>query len=289
MFNFRVDYVYVEASESTALYSIFHKPKQRTQTSSLEALWTGQRNYQEKGTAEWVSERSSKRWPHCYTSFITLHAFAIKKANFFLVNRRSPSFFQRTPGLTTAQIPRMLYLNLICFHKIPVRACSYRCQATFARKIWFSSEILFTDQHRTESNQHAPTRTTQYAFTANTLPVSGNISPALYQLHWLPVYNIVFIFKILILTFKAIHGSAPKYIIELINIKPRSIYNLRSNQSLLLDPPKGKMLVALGDRSFSVAAPYLWNSLPAELRDIQSLAIFKCKLKTYLFRVAFTT
>ena len=39
-------------------------------------------------------------------------------------------------------------------------------------------------------------------------------------------------FKILILTFKAIHGLAPKYIIELINIKPRSIYNLRSNQSL---------------------------------------------------------
>ena len=115
-----------------------------------------------------------------------------------------------------------------------------------------------------------------------------HISLALYQLHWLPVQHRVH-FKILILTFKAIHGLAPKYIIELINIKPRSIYNLRSNQSLLLDPPKGKMLVTLGDRSFSAAAPYLWNSLPAELRDIQSLAVFKCKLKTYLFRAAFTT
>ena len=49
------------------------------------------------------------------------------------------------------------------------------------------------------------------------------------------------------------------------------------------------MLVTLGDRSFSAAAPYLWNSLQAELRDIQSLAVFKCKLKTYLFRAAFTT
>ena len=82
---------------------------------------------------------------------------------------------------------------------------------------------------------------------------------------------------------------APKYIIELINVKPRSIYNLRSNQSLLLDPPKGKMLVTLGDRSLSAAAPYLWNSLPPELRDIQALAIFKCKLKTYLSRETFTT
>ena len=117
----------------------------------------------------------------------------------------------------------------------------------------------------------------------------SHISPALYQLHWLPVQHRVH-FKSFILTFKAINGLAPKYIIELIlNIKPRSICNFRSNQSLLLDPPKGKMLVTLGDRSFSAAAPYLWNSLPAELRDIQSLAIFKCKLKTYLFRAAFTT
>ena len=114
----------------------------------------------------------------------------------------------------------------------------------------------------------------------------SHISPALYQLHWLPVQHRVH-FKILILTFKAIHGLAPKYIIELINIKLRSIYNLRSNQSLLLDPPKG--LVTLGDRSFSAAAPYLWNSLPAELRDFQSLAIFKFKLKTYFFFAAFTT
>ena len=44
--------------------------------------------------------------------------------------------------------------------------------------------------------------------------------------------------------------------------------------------------MTLGDRSFSAAAPYLWNSLPVELRDIQSLAIYKFKLKTHLFRVA---
>ena len=100
----------------------------------------------------------------------------------------------------------------------------------------------------------------------------SHISPAFYELNWLPVQHRVH-FKILFLTFKPIHGLARKYIIELINIKPRSIYYLRSNQSLMLDPPQGKMLVTLGDRSFSAAAPYLWNSLPAELRDIQSLAI----------------
>ena len=87
----------------------------------------------------------------------------------------------------------------------------------------------------------------------------SHISPALYQLHWLPVQHRVH-FKILILTFKAIHGLAPKYIIELINIKPRSIYNLRSNQSLLLDPPKGKTLVTLGDKS-SLLLPHIYGTV----------------------------
>ena len=58
---------------------------------------------------------------------------------------------------------------------------------------------------------------------------------------------------------------------------------------MAIHPPKRKMLVTLGDRSFCAAAPYLWNSLPDELRDIQALPVFKCKLKTYLFRAAFTT
>ena len=65
--------------------------------------------------------------------------------------------------------------------------------------------------------------------------------------------------------------------------------NLKKEKLLLflLDPPKGKMLVTLGRRSFSAAAAYLWISLLVELRDIPSLTILKCKLKTYLFRVAF--
>lgn len=79
-----------------------------------------------------------------------------------------------------------------------------------------------------------------------------HITTALYELHWLPLQHRIH-FKILILTFKAINGLVPKYIIEFINITPRSMYNLRSNQSLLLDRPKGKMLVTLGDRSFSAA------------------------------------
>ena len=92
-------------------------------------------------------------------------------------------------------------------------------------------------------------------------------------------------FKILILVFMAIHRLAPPYISDLISVKPKSSYNLRSNSSLLLEPPKEKMLSMLGARSFYAAAPYSWTSLPSELHDIQSLSNFKRKLlKTHLFR-----
>ena len=42
------------------------------------------------------------------------------------------------------------------------------------------------------------------------------------------------------------------------------------------------MLSTLGAKSFYAAAPCLWNSLPAELRDIQSLCSFKQKLHLFL-------
>jgi hypothetical protein len=83
-------------------------------------------------------------------------------------------------------------------------------------------------------------------------------------LHWLPVKQRVE-FKILLMTFKAIYGLYPQYIIDLITIKQPNKYNLRSHNSIVLVPPKGKFLATLGDRSFSAAAPKLWNNLSAEI------------------------
>ena len=112
-----------------------------------------------------------------------------------------------------------------------------------------------------------------------------HITPVLYNLHWLPVFYRIY-FKILILTFKAIHNMSPSYISNLVSIKSCSAYSLRSNSSLILDRPKGRILSTLGARSFYAAAPTLWNSLPANIRDITSLSIFKKNLKTYLFSLA---
>ena len=115
-----------------------------------------------------------------------------------------------------------------------------------------------------------------------------HITPLLFNLHWLPVkFRIVF--NILLITFKALKGLAPTYVASLISIKSPPRYNLRSSRdSLLLSCPKMLSKVTLGDRSFTYAAPNLWNALPRKLRSESTVAGFKTKLKTHLFREAFS-
>ena len=84
-------------------------------------------------------------------------------------------------------------------------------------------------------------------------PRFSRITPVLYSLHLLPVrFRIVY--KILIITFKAIHGQAPDFICNLIRVKNPSRYGLRSNSQVLLVPPSTKTKKTLGDRAFTAAA-----------------------------------
>ena len=118
------------------------------------------------------------------------------------------------------------------------------------------------------------------------IPRCSHVTPVLYSLHWLPVQFRID-FKILIITFKAMHGHAPECICNLIHIKTPSTYGLRSNSELLLAPPSTKTMKTLGDRAFTAAAPSLWNKLPSEIRDEDNFEHFKSKLKTFLFRAAY--
>ena len=63
------------------------------------------------------------------------------------------------------------------------------------------------------------------------------------------------------MTFKAIHGLSLQYIVDLITIKQPNKYSLRSQNSIVLVPPKGKILATLGDRSFSAAVHILSRRL----------------------------
>ena len=128
--------------------------------------------------------------------------------------------------------------------------------------------------------QHAAAR-----LVTNTLRIC-HITPILKDLHWLPIkYRIEF--KIVLLPFKCLYGLAPQYLVDLIAVAAESRYNLRSRNAPLLVPANARCLPTLGDRAFQSAAPKLWNSLPAEIRNIQSLTSFKRALKTYFFKIAF--
>ena len=113
---------------------------------------------------------------------------------------------------------------------------------------------------------------------------SEHITPILKQLHWLPIQQRIK-FKILTITYKCLHGLAPDYLVNLLTpyIPPR---DLRSSSAMHLVIPKTK-LCGYGDRAFAKCAPLLWNDLPVDIKDSDSLTCFKSALKTHLFKEYF--
>lgn len=112
-----------------------------------------------------------------------------------------------------------------------------------------------------------------------------HISPVLASLHWLPV-KFRIDYKILLLTFKALHGLGPLYLSDLLSpyIPSRT---LRSQSAGLLVVPKIAK-ITMGGRAFSYRAPLLWNKLPAHIRGADTISIFKARLKTYLFSLSYS-
>ena len=113
-----------------------------------------------------------------------------------------------------------------------------------------------------------------------------HITPVLISLHWLPIKFRVN-YKIVLLTFKCLHGLAPKYLADLISVHSAPRYNLRSTGTISLTPASAKCFITLGDRAFQQAAPKLWNNLPTFIRNLKSLNSFKAAIKTHYFKLAF--
>lgn len=91
------------------------------------------------------------------------------------------------------------------------------------------------------------------------------------ELHWIPVGHRVE-FKVLMLTYKALHDQCPRYIKDMLEIY-HPARNLRSQNTNQLVVPKTRT-VRYGRRSFSSIAPKLWNALPISIRNSESVNIF---------------
>ena len=114
------------------------------------------------------------------------------------------------------------------------------------------------------------------------IPKYDHITPALIRLHWLPVqFRIEF--KVAMLVYKCINGTAPQYLKDLTKNREISRYSLRSNKGILLVDNSAKAKKTLGDRAFVNAAPRVWNRLPLDIRLAISYDNFKSMLKTHFF------
>ena len=153
-------------------------------------------------------------------------------------------------------------------------------------KIDYCNSLLFgiSKQH-IHKLQKLQNRAARVCFNIPRNSMRSSLS-LLAHLHWLPIpYRIEF--KILLLTYKCIHGIAPQYLSSLLDFLP-STRSRRSHYQALLLVPRSRTK-GFGDRSFSVAAPRLWNSLPVSIRLSESVAGFKKSLKTHLFKLAFNS
>ena len=108
-------------------------------------------------------------------------------------------------------------------------------------------------------------------------------SPLMNTLHWLPIRERI-IFKICMYVFKCLKGIAPEYLTDFLShkLKPTTGPLTRSSaDTSLLIAHVGKNRI--GDKSFYVSAPSLWNSLPRNIREACTLSSFKKVLKSHLY------
>ena len=108
-----------------------------------------------------------------------------------------------------------------------------------------------------------------------------HISKVLASLHWLP-FKFRIEFKVLVLTYKALNDRAPDLIVTY--FPNRAL--CPQTAGLLVVPRVSKS--RMGGRAFSYQAPLLWNKLPVNVREADTLSTFKIRLKTFLSDKAYS-
>ena len=88
------------------------------------------------------------------------------------------------------------------------------------------------------------------------------------------------------LTFDCVRGTGPVYLIHPVSDLSRRSLRSADCGDLFIS----RANTSIGPRSFSVAAPVVWNTLPPDLcSPLNSRRQFQSKLKTHLFRQAYNT
>jgi len=118
------------------------------------------------------------------------------------------------------------------------------------------------------------------------LKFDGRVTPALRELHWLPITERIQ-YKLWLLVHKMFVRHAPdsaSLLTPASDIPSRSSLRSSSNCDLVVLRTSRK----IGDRAFSVAALRAWNWLLTDLKLLHLTASFNSKLKSFLLRAAYT-
>lgn len=111
------------------------------------------------------------------------------------------------------------------------------------------------------------------------------ITPVCIDLHFLPIKARI-IYKICLLTYKAMNFDEPRYLRELLMKRSACVSRqMRSHDEGRLVEPYLSRLVSIR-RCFEFTAPRLYNCLPVDVLT-SDLVTFKRKLKTHLFQEAY--
>ena len=114
-----------------------------------------------------------------------------------------------------------------------------------------------------------------------------HITPLLRQLHRLKAKQRIE-FKLAVLVFKCVHGSAPPYLADELSrpADSQARCRLRSASSHILVVRRTR-LTTVGDRSFPVAASRIWINLPQHAISSPSLPSLQESSQTHLFSSSF--
>jgi hypothetical protein len=111
---------------------------------------------------------------------------------------------------------------------------------------------------------------------------TDHVTPDLLGLHWLRIPERIE-FKVLSLTYRALHGSAPRYLDVFRRVADQpGRRGLRFAATDRLVVPSSR-LVSAGDRSFPTAGAVSWNRLPPHVTSSPTYPTFLSRLETFLF------
>ena len=103
------------------------------------------------------------------------------------------------------------------------------------------------------------------------------------RLHWLPVQQRIE-YKVCVLVYKCLRQAAPTYLAELCSPVSESANRGHLRSAARVPCSSTLQNNEIGQRSFAVSGPTLWNSLPLSVRDPSlTLTQFCARLKTVLF------